>query len=196
MTGVAVSQLSPRLGAHYLFSHVGRCEHIIVFTDCRLTNPVHDAALLASASASGVSDSSISIAGANPNGMLPFDGRGIPVGPGVAVLAQARYPRRRCAGCQAAFARLVVYGDPCGVANPEYYCLPCFEALHGPVAAHLGATGVEAGFVSARARAAASAAATALAHANAEAALLRGYPTGAMVVLPYFHDPHMATPFV
>jgi hypothetical protein len=28
--------LRPRLGAHYLFCHAGDCEHLLIFTDCRL----------------------------------------------------------------------------------------------------------------------------------------------------------------
>lgn len=101
MGGVTFGDLCPRLGAHYLFSHLGgACEHLLIFTDVRLHSALEDGALTG--------------AGATAFPLLR---------------AQARFRRRRCAACAVRFASLAVYGHPDVERNPEYLCAPCFELL-------------------------------------------------------------------
>jgi len=77
MAGVCFRNLSVRLGAHYLFQHqgAGACEHIIIFTDCRLHSEHEDGPLVGAAAAA-----------------YPL------------LKAQARFRRRRCTACAQRFA--------------------------------------------------------------------------------------------
>ena len=107
MEGVCFGDLSVRLGAHYLFQHqgAGACEHIIIFTDCRLHSEHEDGPLVGAAAAA---------AGAYPQ-----------------LKSQARFRRRRCVACAVRFASLAVYGHPEAENNPEYLCGGCFAMLEG-----------------------------------------------------------------
>jgi hypothetical protein len=126
MRGVRFSDMCVRLGAHYLYVHQGSCEHILVFTDCRLHNAAADGPLDVQQCAA---DSGV---GATRIGLL---GRHTLALPYPRVVSQLRYKRRKCSACAAQPAVRVVYGDPYGQENPEHYCAECYGLLHGSVCA-------------------------------------------------------------
>jgi len=113
MAGVCFRDLTVRLGAHYLYQHQGGdCEHILIFTDCRLHSEHEDGPLAGAGAAS-----------------YPQ------------LKAQARFRRRRCAACAQGFASLAVYGHPDAENNPEYLCGSCFAMLEGLAEADGGGEG-------------------------------------------------------
>jgi len=130
MRGVRFADLSVRLGAHYLYVHQGSCEHILVFTDCRLHNVAADGPL-------SVQQCAAEGGAGSTRGELP--GRHSLVLQYPRLVSQLRYKRRRCSACAARPAARVVYGDPYGQENPEYYCAECYGLLHGGVCAEASA---------------------------------------------------------
>jgi hypothetical protein len=114
-----IKSIKWRIGAKYLYLHLGACEHILVLLDIRSPNVVRprlseriNPTFLPSTSPEANVDE-CDIADYYPRERF-----------------LAEFPRRKCSVCGLFAARHLVVNDRLSDSNPSYFCPACHHSLH------------------------------------------------------------------